>query len=413
MDLSRKMRMPLVLAALVWVAGCADLHTVGRTTRVPIGKDGGLAVHLDAQQRLVIFAANRYCAEPSPDALAAYASALGLSGSKLPTETFGASMANNSVAGSIGLRTQSITLMRDTLYRICEARQNDTLSDVQVAVLLARSQDLTAVILAIEQLTGAVAATPVILSAGGSSSALGSLSANTQAVAAAKQAEQSAKEASAAADAAQKAAQNELDTANGQLTQALAALKANPDDPNLQASVEKQQSAVAAKQTGLAQLTQAATLKAEAYKNMQDTAKLIEQGADAASAVTTAMVTSGGQIGSFGGGRMSDSAAKDVSSTVQTLVGKLLDKRYFEDTCLAVMTSPGAVEAVLQAQTDSDKAAKKFEGKELSEDQKIEFKQSVAVAAELTKSRSNLIDTCQKYFAKYEPPATGTMSHGN
>ncbi len=67
------------------LSGCANFQTVSRQTTLP-GGSGGLAIHLDAQQRLVVVnALGRYCTEPSPDALAAYASSLGL-GVSAPTQ---------------------------------------------------------------------------------------------------------------------------------------------------------------------------------------------------------------------------------------------------------------------------------------------------------------------------------------
>ena len=68
-----------------------------------------------------------------------------------------------STVASIGLRTQSITLMRDTLYRICEAYYGRALTGPAVMTLLAQSQNLTAAILAIEQITEPVVANQVVL----------------------------------------------------------------------------------------------------------------------------------------------------------------------------------------------------------------------------------------------------------
>lgn len=48
--------------------------------------------------------------------------------------------------------------MRDALNRMCEAYGNGAIGEAQVVTLLNRSQDLTAVIFAVEQLTGAVTA---------------------------------------------------------------------------------------------------------------------------------------------------------------------------------------------------------------------------------------------------------------
>jgi hypothetical protein len=63
-------RMPFAAVATVLVAtGCANLQTIDRQTsfdRSGLGTKG-LAIHLDANQRLVVFSAQKYCAEPSPD----------------------------------------------------------------------------------------------------------------------------------------------------------------------------------------------------------------------------------------------------------------------------------------------------------------------------------------------------------
>ena len=150
----------IVASMLVFATGCANINTIGRTTPLPKANDRGVAIHLDAQQRLVLYSGQRYCAESSPDALQAYASALGLAGTQPSQGATSLAAGQQSHAASIGLRTQSITIMRDALYRMCEAYNNGILGDVMVATLLGRSQDLTAVILAVEQLTGAVAAQP-------------------------------------------------------------------------------------------------------------------------------------------------------------------------------------------------------------------------------------------------------------
>ena len=158
----------LTLIAIL-LASCANFHTVDRATKIPpINRSApetheGVAIHLDAQQRVVLATALGYCAEPSPDALSAYAGSLGIGATISATEAISIAQALQSTSGSIGLRTQSITLMRDALYRMCEASNNGHLEKWEVATFLRRSQDLTAVILAVEQLTGAVTGNQVIL----------------------------------------------------------------------------------------------------------------------------------------------------------------------------------------------------------------------------------------------------------
>ena len=70
----------LLIATAIALTGCAgvDFHTVER--RTPLLKEDGVAIHLDSQLRLIFYNAKRYCAEPSPDALQAYAASLGSAG---------------------------------------------------------------------------------------------------------------------------------------------------------------------------------------------------------------------------------------------------------------------------------------------------------------------------------------------
>lgn len=189
MRVARLVAYSSMLLGVLGMTACADLQTVGRTTRLPLLVDAnnskvepGVAIHLDAQQRLVLARGEKYCAEPSPDALAAYASSLGFGVSAPGQGAASLAQALQSSAGSIGLRTQSITLMRDALYRMCEAANNGDLNRLEVAMFLRRSQDLTAAVLAIEQLTGAVVAQQVILTGNANAAAAASLLSNQAAV---------------------------------------------------------------------------------------------------------------------------------------------------------------------------------------------------------------------------------------
>lgn len=405
MDVSRSAVAAAVLAVLCGLGGCANFQTIGRSTALPLDSGHGKAVHLDAQQRLVVFTATRYCAEPSPDALAAYAAALGLSGPKLPSKETAASAAFNSAAGSIGLRTQSITLMRDTLYRICEERLNDSLSDEQIAVLLARSQDLTAVILAIEQLTGAVAAPPVTLTTGGGSSALASLTANTEALNAAKAAEAKYKKDSDDADAKQKSAKSELDQATTELD---ALRKASAADDAIKQKIAE----VSAKDAAFQQAKSEAERAAADYQRMQQTTDQISQARDAANAVTTATVSSGAVAGAFAQRNLSDQAVGQVASTVRQLVTELLSKDYFLDTCLAALTSPGARKALESFQRIQEHASGRssFNGTYSLSQMQPQTPQDLAAMLEL--SRGQLMQRCLDYMAKIQPRPYPAASGG-
>ena len=153
---------------------CADFNSIGRMTKLP-GPEGneGIAIHLDAKQRIVFAKAfGAICAEPSPDALSAFANSLG-AGVSVPQQGAGSiALALQESAASIGLRTQSIQLLRDSLYRTCEAYYSRGLNSAQLMELHMRFQDVMVGILAIEQLTGVVVARQVAL--GGTSNATAS-----------------------------------------------------------------------------------------------------------------------------------------------------------------------------------------------------------------------------------------------
>lgn len=144
-------RLAVSSALILSLSACANFNTIDRTTALP---KQATAIHLDAPQRLAYADAKGViCAEPTPDALQAYISSLGAS---VSSANNAASVSNALQANSqsVGLHSQSITLMREHLFRICAFAQNNWLSDGDVMMLMARSQDLTLGVLAIEQLTG-------------------------------------------------------------------------------------------------------------------------------------------------------------------------------------------------------------------------------------------------------------------
>ena len=341
----------LVAIALFTTACGANFNSIGRRTPLPTANDTGVAIHLDAQQRLVIYSAKRYCAEPSPDALAAYAQSLGL-GASVPSQG-AASLAgaSQSTLASIGLRTQSITIMRDALYRMCEAYNNGALGDVMVATLLGRSQDLTAVILAVEQLTGAVAANQVVVTGTAGANTTANLVANDQALAAAQETVkdreraveeaaqnlQDANEALGSAKTNGEAAQRNLDAANAladdDATKAQrvgdAQSEFNRAKEALQEAEEKHKRAEADLQTKQNQL-----------ENAKQVVETIEAAQDAALTSTAANTTGAGQFSVVQPRKnLSPEATREIASAVHGLVTKVLDKSYSADSCMALLTS--------------------------------------------------------------------------
>lgn len=339
--IAHSLRQGSILLLLMFLVGCANLQTLNRHSRLPLASGAGRAVHLDAQQRLIVFTATGYCAEPSPDALAAYAAALGFGSSRLPGNTVAGSAAFNGLAGSIGLRTQSITLMRDTLYRTCEMMLNGKLSEAQISVLMARSQDLTVVIMAIESLTGAVVAAPVTLTPGGAASSTAAIVSNAENLSAARERQAAAK----ASFDAKKAALEQATTAHSEAKTALTAAEAKvtqttpQDDPlrvALAAAIKRESEAAAAK---AAAERDAAVAKQE-VETWAETVAMLEKLKDSAMSGSTASVSGISYAGSVVyQPRLDSGTAEQISDTVEALVKELLDKSYFNETCLAVFTT--------------------------------------------------------------------------
>jgi len=349
MEKSMIRRLMDVIAAslgLAFITGCANLNTIDRTSTL---WDKPKAIHLDVQQRLLIVnAAGKYCAEPSPDALAAYAAALGVGASAPAKGTVSVSGGGQGTAASIGLRTQSITLMRDALYRMCEAYANGGIGDAQVVTLLNRSQDLTAVILAIEQLTGAVAANQASLT-GSTSSNVSVTALNSSKLFA----EASAHEARALkrldeSKAEQVSASDKHTRAEAAVVRAEAAQSAledaeMPDKEKIslaKTEVAYRRSMRDAAASSLKAVEARVELHQRAYDNAQSVATEIAKTPDSSSA-SGAAGTTGNSLYSMPTPTLalSKEATVALSSAVKDIVVKVLEKDYVVDGCMSVITS--------------------------------------------------------------------------
>ncbi len=207
------------LAITQVLVGCAEFTHLTRERSLP----GGTAFFIDAKQRAIFARGGVVCAEPSPDALSAIAASQGLTVGTADGTTVGESLSIAEAAGAIGLRTQSIQLMRDHMYRVCEGYHSGAISGLTFQLLHRRFQTTMVGILAIEQLTGAVRAPTIVL--GGSASmgdaeAIESLTASRERVAASV----------TEAENAVKAAQEADEDARAELAAAESAVAAAPDD---------------------------------------------------------------------------------------------------------------------------------------------------------------------------------------
>lgn len=149
------------------LAGCTS--TIHRTVDI----DNGTGLSLDAKQRLLLvtekggLGADRrvVCAEPSPDAITSLAFAL--SGSVGTPKIGGALGAGLSEAvASIGLRTQTIQLLRDGYYRLCEGYMNGALSREQYNFALVNIGKVMIPLMAIDAIAGTPRPPAVIIAPG-------------------------------------------------------------------------------------------------------------------------------------------------------------------------------------------------------------------------------------------------------
>lgn len=146
--------------------GCAYLTNY----TAPINlRDGSVAI--DVKQR-VVFSQSRnddkrshvvVCAEPSPDALTVIGVSGGFSLSDGTGKSGNAAAALSESGASIGLRTQSIQLLRDAMYRLCEGYAGGAVTATDFAAMQRRYQSTMMGLIAIEQLTGPVVASQAFL----------------------------------------------------------------------------------------------------------------------------------------------------------------------------------------------------------------------------------------------------------
>ena len=237
--------------------------------------------------------------------------------------------------------------MRDALYRMCEAYHNGILGDVMVTTLLGRSQDLTAVILAVEQLTGAVAANQVVLGSTTSASASANLVANEHALVTAQKALSEREAAVEAATSQRDKASMALSTARTTVEAADTALNAARAETLTNASkIAASKSQLVRAQDGSQRAEEHLKLAESDLKtkidkiDQRDNAKkvvdTIKAAMDAALTDASVSTTSSGQF-SFVQPRkqLSDNATKEIVTAVQNMVAKVLDKSYTVQACMA------------------------------------------------------------------------------
>ncbi|MDE2385264.1 MAG: hypothetical protein KGO53_11660 [Alphaproteobacteria bacterium] len=160
-------RLLSAIVAAAYLSACTSSTIYRQST---LGDVNVLSV--DAKQRLVLEGMGPdhkrvVCAEPSPDAIVASAAELAASGSA----PLGSAAANarlgaayGETAASVGVRTETIQVLRDGYFRLCEAYLNGAIGAKEYKLTLAFIDEFIVTVVAIETLGGKVVAPAVVIS---------------------------------------------------------------------------------------------------------------------------------------------------------------------------------------------------------------------------------------------------------
>jgi hypothetical protein len=186
-----------MLLAATLLQGCASLNSIYRTTSIKrttdaqtpntgrnqSGATGGKqkleakVVTVDAKQRHLLINPERdinspvgwrMCSEAAPDVFSVFAASGALEGNK---DGGKAGFAGSETGATIE-RTQTINLLRESMYRTCERYLSGAIDKRTFIVQAARDQRSMVAVLAVEQLTGAIRAKPTIITGPGTSASL-------------------------------------------------------------------------------------------------------------------------------------------------------------------------------------------------------------------------------------------------
>lgn len=340
-------RILVTASCLSLLAGCANLLSIHRQNNItPAGgssNPGAEITLIDAKQRAIITVQRPgdkdgasktvVCAEPSPDALQAVAASTALTVRE--SEQKLAQLANSlsEAASNIGLRTQSIQLLRDAMYRLCEGYAAHAIDDDEFTTLHRRYQGLMLGLLAIEQLTGAVTNSQVALYMNAGATAGAAASELT------------------AAEEKLKKEQNSLADLNGELKIARALLaeleseikKAEDDKKMLKADETTKAAALtesirSAKEKKIAKESEISVLE-QKIKVQMSIVQNAQSAYSAASARVTASTGSSGSMidGKTGRGLNDAQTAQYVSEAVTSIVNNVVTTAFNHDACFGLI----------------------------------------------------------------------------
>ena len=329
------------------------------------------------------------CAEPSPDALSALSTSVGGSVTD-PKVALNLAIAASESAASIGLRTQSIQLLRDGMYRLCEAYAGRALDGPEYNRQLRRYQNLMLGLLAVEQITGAVVARQATLGDGSAGASVG------------ENADKAAADATAAASAVDDA-QKALTSAQATQTSDEASCKADATNPAC-GKAAGDASDVSTKQAAL-----------DTAKKKAETAKLVLQAArgavTASAAGAHAALSDQTKTNSI-----SDGSARYIAEATRTIVATTIIASFAQEECSRLWDFVAATPKEFQPQLLLGTARLlSLDGGGKTEDQKNIQKQAqqqavdegvpiAVLAANCGRSQDNLLQRAAFFTPDYGSP---------
>jgi hypothetical protein len=170
-----KTLLPITLSFLT--VSCANWNSIHRQS--DLSSTGAQVISVDAKQRHLVsvlqpvmndgnidpkISKRIVCVEPSPDVFSVYSAALEANAGKSDELQAALKLATGETGATIGLRTESIQLLRDAMYRLCEAHAAGAILQYDYSRLLAKYQKSMVTLIAISQLTGAVRPPQIVIS---------------------------------------------------------------------------------------------------------------------------------------------------------------------------------------------------------------------------------------------------------
>lgn len=336
-------RYSLAIYGIIFLQGCAHLTTYQANIGSP---DTG--VSMDAKQRLVLVnqveekgvvegslrMQRRICAEPSPDALSALSASFsgswfdGTNSSKQLAAALGES------SSSIGLRTTSIQLMRDSMYRLCEGYLSGAMTKEEYADRQAHSQSLVVGLLAIEQLTGAVRSEQVAITsnsgAGGSPDTASEADNLKQ-----------AKKDLAGQQSIKDLASKELErlVADVKVKQTALDNEKKKSDPKKE-DLDRLQEDLASTKSSMEQATADLKKQTALLEVEESSVKVAQQAFDLARTRVRSTVSGDAKFSQQRVGGLSDSATALVANTVELIVDRIIGTGPVFQKCITALSKP-------------------------------------------------------------------------